>query len=114
MRKEIKVGDKVYRVCHCNNIFRIKEKEIVGILGGNNFIFNSQISIDNQIKGFYNKDEDVFVVEDRFYYRTKKKAVQKEIKEIELFIKGIRANLLEYKKSLKKLKELNKMDKEND
>lgn len=85
MRKKIKIGDKVYRVCYCNNI-HIKEREIVGILDGNNLIFSSQNSIDNQIIGFYNKDKDAFVVQDRFYYRTKKKAIQKEIKKIKLFI----------------------------
>lgn len=112
MRKKIKIGDKVYRVYCYNDNLEIEEREIVCI-EDNIYCLNYQEDVMLYTTVMYNKDKDYFVGDGGtgFYYRTKKKAIQEARKKIKSWIKSFQGSILEHKELLK---ELNKMEKEND
>jgi hypothetical protein len=124
MRKEIKVGDKVYCVSCYNNNLEIEEKEINSILEDNKYYLYDEDFINNQNLVVYNKDRDLFLEGDgdKTYYRTKKKAIQEAIKKIKSWIKSFQGSILEHKELLKELnkelkndnnKRINKYEKRN-
>ena len=109
MRKKIKIGDKVYCVACLNDKIYIEEKEILyhelDIYSYN----NTYLLKDNTWVSTY-KNTDTFIQiepitknENKFYYRTKNKAIQEAIKKIKSWIKGFQGSILEHKELLKEL-----------
>lgn len=111
MRKKIKICDKVYCVSRYNNL-EIEEKEITDILEDNKYYLYDEDFTNNQNLVVYDKERDFFVEDGwKIYFRTKKKVIQKNIEEIEFEIQSLQGSILEHKELLK---ELNKLEKEND
>ena len=103
MRKKMEVGDKVYSVYGCDD-FEIDEREILYI-EDDIYCLNHKDNGLSYTTVMYHKNGDYFVGDGgtAFFYRTKKRAIQEAIKDVEKWIKGHQNSILKHKKLLKKL-----------